>query len=90
MCYVPYGFNLFANKNHYNLLFQDALLKNVYFLFAEGDATYYYLKGKLSFSQWHRNQRLYNIGFPRFDMYEKLNVEKINNRLPCYKKFYNN
>lgn len=80
VCYVPYGFNLFANKNHYNLLFQDALLKNVYFLFAEGDATYYYLKGKLSFSQWHRNQRLYNIGFPRFDMYEKLNVEKINNK----------
>ena len=71
VCYVPYGF-VASNEEKYNELYSYEygyeLLRDSYFLFADGDVTYNYLKRKLSLSEIVLGKRVFNVGFPRFDL----------------------
>lgn len=71
VCYVPYGYSM-PNEKKYSNMYASAfyvdLMKSISFLFTDGDVSYSYCKkNRLWLSELLFGNRLYNIGYPRFD-----------------------
>lgn len=72
VCYVPYGYAM-PNENKYPDLYAGSyyvgLMKYISFLFVDGDASYSYCKkNRMWLSELLFGKRLYNVGYPRFDI----------------------
>lgn len=70
VCYVPYAYILFNEYRYKELLqfsFGLELIKYTYFIFADGKVTYNFLKRQLRFSEKMLGNRVFDLGFPRFD-----------------------
>ena len=70
LCYVPYGYNMLQSRILDISVHRDLLMYISYF-FAESRVTYDYAKKRLRLSQLISGKRLYDIGFPRFDLYNE-------------------
>lgn len=83
VCYVPYGYAM-PNEKKYSNLYADPfnvdLMKNISFLFSDGDVTYSYCKkNRMWLCELLLGKRLYNIGYPRFDTIDSHVVRPIEN-----------
>ena len=82
VCYVPYGYAMSNERKYpdlYFYVFFTDLMKDVSFIFADGDASYSYCKkNRMWLSEFIFGKRLYNIGYPRFDT---INVSKHQSQL---------
>lgn len=70
VCYVPYGYQMINKERFrpmYSLTLSLVLLENVDYLFADGSATYTYSRRKMLLGTLLYGNRLYDLGFPRFD-----------------------
>lgn len=79
VCYVPYGYTISNEKKYSELyagLFYVDLMKYISFLFNDGDGSYSYCKkNRMWLSEFLFGERLYNIGYPRFD---NIDVQQVN------------
>lgn len=85
ICYVPYGYAM-PNEEKYSGLFASSfyadLMKYISFLFADGDVSYSYCKkNRMWLSELLFGKRLYNIGYPRFDIIDAQEVRQIGNKI---------
>lgn len=85
VCYVPYGYAM-PNEELFSDLYASAfytgLTKHISFLFADGDTSYSYCKkNRMWLSELLFGKRLYNIGYPRFDTIDALEVGPMGNTI---------
>lgn len=85
VCYVPYGYAM-SNEELFSDLYASAfytgLTKHISFLFADGDTSYSYCKkNRMWLSELLFGKRLYNIGYPRFDTIDALEVGPMGNTI---------
>lgn len=76
VCYVPYGYAM-PNENRLPMLYSSTfftdLMKSISFIFADSDTSYVFCKKyRMWLSELLYGQKLYNIGYPRFD---KINIQ---------------
>lgn len=85
VCYVPYGYAMSNEEKFsdlYTSVFYTGLTKYISFLFADGDASYSYCKkNRMWLSERLFGRRLYNIGYPRFDTIDALEVRPMGNTI---------
>ena len=67
ICYIPYGYT-YLNTPLLNVLNNPVLLRYASMIFADSDTTYQYCRNRLWLSEKLNKQRVYNIGYPRFDL----------------------
>lgn len=67
LCYVPYGYNPSPVK-HLEIEYNDAFFDFCYSIFADSHTAYRFCKSKAAKSPFYSNIRLYECGFPRFDL----------------------
>lgn len=72
VCYVPYGYAV-SNERRYTDLYAVQyyvdLMKHISFIFSDGDASYAYCKkNRMWLCEFLFGKRLYNVGYPRFDL----------------------
>ena len=85
VCYVPYGYAM-PNEEKFSGLyagpFYTDLMKHISFLFVDGDTSYLYCKkNRMWLSERLFGKRLYNIGYPRFDIIDAQEVRQIGNKI---------
>lgn len=70
VCFVPYGGVLIVkNSNIFNIVFNDELLSNVRYIFADNKPSYLFLKKKMKkIEALEKKEIVYHFGFPRFDI----------------------
>ena len=85
VCYVPYGYAMPNEKKYSDLYagpFYVDLMKYISFLFADGDVSYSYCKiNRMWLSELLFGKRLYNIGYPRFDIIDVQEVRPMGNTI---------
>lgn len=72
ICYVPYNYN-FSPLKHLKIEYDIGSLANVYAVFSESDSNARYCKEQAV--KWHLDLQVFNLGFPRFDLFKR-NVTK--------------
>lgn len=75
LCYVPYGYIL-VKSNIQKVTTDPHIVWHVKYIFADGKITFDAFKRKMKFSEKITGKRLYNDGFPRFDLYSRKNAEE--------------
>ncbi|MDO5396825.1 MAG: hypothetical protein Q4G33_02745, partial [bacterium] len=71
ICYFSYGYTMKKSKMQ-EITVQDPIMQFVSYIFACNDIMYGYYIKRMYLSERINGQRLYNIGFPRFDLYRNL------------------
>lgn len=67
ICYIPYGYT-YLDTPLLDVINNPVLLGDTSMIFADSDVTYQYCKKRLWLSEKLNGQRVYNIGYPRFDL----------------------
>lgn len=80
ICYVPYGYSL-ENEKRYDVIstaFNLLLLQYASYIFLDSPVTYHFCKKRLWMSKLLDGNRLFNVGYPRFDGIEEKNTASYN------------
>lgn len=67
-CYVPYNYN-FSPLKHLKIEYEIESLANVYVVFSESDSNALYCKEQAV--KWQLDLQVFNLGFPRFDLFKR-------------------
>ena len=73
LCFVPYGYG-FLSGVVIETCFNLCLLSHISYLFAEGPVGNNYCRKKLYWFEKLEGQKVYSLGFPRFDFFSQTNV----------------
>ena len=73
VCYVPYAY-MTSDLN--DCCYNTHFVRNAYMIFCENDGTYKYVTNKLKGTIRRKLQKVYNVGYPRFDLVEDKDNQK--------------
>lgn len=79
LCYISYGYSLVKSKMQ-KITVMPEIMSYVSYIFVCNNIIYNYYKKRMFLSEMINGKRLYNIGFPRFDLYKNISLEKKNNK----------
>lgn len=75
VCYVPYGYNL-TEWNMHRFEFDENALRYFSYIFVDNEGTYRYCKKKIFLSEYMSHKRLYEFGYPKFDLYNEIQPQQ--------------
>lgn len=75
LCYIPYGYTILKSDMQRTTCNID-VLSYVDYLFAESPVTFHYCRPIIRVSEFLFGKRLYDVGFPRFDLYKAFQVNR--------------
>lgn len=70
VCTIPYGYTVTCGKEMLNMLFNRDLFRYCSYLFPDNPYTYHYCKKKIGLTEFLTRRRVYQAGYPGFDLYE--------------------
>ncbi|MCH5211594.1 MAG: CDP-glycerol glycerophosphotransferase family protein [Oscillospiraceae bacterium] len=71
LCYASYGYTIKKSKLQ-KITVRPSIMRYVSFIFACNNIMYGYYRKRMILTELVSGKRLYNIGFPRFDIYKNL------------------
>lgn len=72
-CYITYGYSQ-SSKNHLEIEYNDIALRSLYAIFANSRTNLNYLLLKKNEIRWNRYLKVFYLGYPRFDKYNRLSI----------------
>lgn len=76
LCYIPYSGRL-TKGIHINIEFNSSLLRYFSLLFADCSDSYKFVKEYVDHHKYGKYKKVYNIGFPRFDLITQIKKEAL-------------
>ena len=83
--YIPYGYGL-SKEEHFKIGYSKHFLANISCIFASNMFEYEFCKKKVSDSIFTKNIKVYDVGYPRFDICKNVIEIQRNDRLKLKKK----